>query len=359
MSTPGTRKGVGGLLRGALVTAVVIAAAGAAVWAFLESREELALEAERERPIKTPVRVSLQNGAPTIRVDAGTQERSGIAVTKLPAAAYTAQVRAYGMVLDLARLTDLANSYASAQAQLNIARAKIAASKPAFERAQKLYEDQHSVSLQALQSAEAAFRADEAQVAAAESQVRTIAATAYQEWGPVLGKSLVEKSSMVARLIERRDFLLQVTLPPSVSFPEAPAVAAIERGRNVRAAITYVSPATRTDPRVQGVSFFYIVPAESDVLPGMNVLAFLPSGAAVEGVAVPAEALVWWQDRAWVYRRTDPEVFVRMQVATDQPAAGAYIVKDLPAGAEIATSGVQLLLSEEFRAQIKVGEDER
>jgi hypothetical protein len=360
MSTPGARKGAGGLLRGALVITIIIAAAGAAVWAFVESREELALEAERERPIKTPIRVSLQNGAPTIRVDARTQERSGIAVTKLAAAPYTAQVRAYGMVLDLARLTDLANSYAGAEAQLIIARAKIAASKPAFERAQRLYEDQHSVSLQAMQSAEAAFRADEAQVAAAESQLRTIAATAYQEWGPVLGRSLVEKSSMVTRLIERRDFLLQVTLPPGLSFPEPPAVAAIERGRNFRAAITFVSPATRTDPRIQGVSFFYIVPAESGVLPGMNVLAFLPSGAAVEGVAVPAEALVWWQDRAWVYRRIDPELFMRMQIATDQPAAaGAYVVKDLPAGAEIVTSGAQLLLSEEFRAQIRVGEDVR
>jgi hypothetical protein len=98
------------------------------------------------------------------------------------------------MVLDLARLTDLNNRYSNAEAQLRSVRAKIAASKPAFERAQRLYGNQQSVSLQALQSAEAAYRADEAAEASAESQVRTLSATAYQEWGAVLGKSLIEKS---------------------------------------------------------------------------------------------------------------------------------------------------------------------
>jgi hypothetical protein len=236
--------------------------------------------------------------------------------------------------------------------------AKIAASKPAFERAQKLYGNQQTVSLQMLQSAEAAYRADEATETAALSQVRTLSATAYQEWGAVLGKSLIEKSPLITRLIERQDFLVQVTLPPRVVIREPPLVAAIDMGPNLRATITYVSPATRADPRIQSLSFFYTVPAESGVLPGMNVLAFLPSGAAVEGVTVPAEAIVWWQDRAWIYRRTDAQAFVRSQIVTEQPAPeGGFIVKDLLGGAEIVTRGAQFLLSEEFRAQIQVGED--
>jgi hypothetical protein len=119
-----------------------------------------------------------------------------------------------------------------------------------------------------------------------------------------------------------------------------------------------VSPATRTDARIQGVSFFYLAPAESGVLPGMNVLAFLSSGGGADGVAIPAEALVWWQDRPWVYRRTGPETFVRTGIATGQPTpGGGYIDRDLGNEAEIVTRGAQLLLSEEFRAQIQVGED--
>ena len=36
-----------------------------------------------------------------------------------------------------------------------------------------------------------------------------------------------------------------------------------------------------------------------------------------------------------------------------------YIEKDVPKDAEIVTRGAQLLLSEEFRAQIQVGEDSK
>jgi hypothetical protein len=345
-------------LRYALVAMIVVGAAGLAVFGFIQSREQLTLEAERERPVKPPIRVSTENGVTAIRVDAATLERSGIETSQLAVASFLTQVRAYGMVLDLAGLTDLSNRYSSAEAQLRSVQAKIAASKPAFERAQRLYGNQQSVSLQALQSAEAAYRADEAAEVAAQSQVRTLSATAYQEWGAVLGKSLIEKSPLITRLIERQEFLVQVTLPPRMVIGEPPRVAAIDMGQNLRAAITFVSPATRADPQIQSLSFFYTVPAESGVLPGMNVLAFLPVGAAAEGVAVPAEAVVWWQDRAWIYRRTGPEVFVRNQIATEHPApAGGFVIKDLPGGAEIVTRGAQFLLSEEFRAQIQVGED--
>ena len=272
-------------------------------------------------------------------------------------APYQEQVRAYGMVLDLARLTDLNNSYANAKAQVQTTEAKLAASKVAFDSAQSLIKSQLETSA-SLAQAKAAFLADQAAIAAAESQVRTLSATATQEWGAVLGKSLVDGSATIMRLIERQDFLLQITLPPGTTIVTPPATAAIEVGKRARAEITYVSPATRTDPRIQGVSFFYTTPAESNVLPGMNVLAFLPAGAAVEGATVPAEAVVRWQDRAWIYRRTGPEAFVRNQIATEQPAQeGGFIVKDLPGDAEIVTHGAQLLLSEEFRAQIQVGED--
>jgi hypothetical protein len=346
------------LLRGMFAAIVLAAAAGAVIWGFLESREELTREAARERPVRAAARVAAGNGAPVIRVERAAQERSGIETTRLPAAPYLDQIRAYGMVLDAARLTDLSNSYANAEAQLRMAKAKATFSQAAFERARKLYDNERSVSLALLQSAEAASRTDEAGVGAAESQVRTLAATVHQEWGPVLGKSLVERTATVARLIERQDFLVQVTVPPGVPLRKSVTAAAIESPAKGRAAITLVSPATRTDARVQGLSFFYLVPADSGVLPGMNVLAFLSSGAAVDGVAVPAEALVWWQDRPWVYRRTEPDTFVRAEVATDQPTpAGGYIDRNLGKDAEIVTRGAQLLLSEEFRAQIQVGDD--
>jgi len=107
------------------------------------------------------------------------------------------------------------------------------------------------------------------------------------------------------------------------------------------------------------VTLFYAAPAESGLLPGMNVLAFLPTGKIIDGVAVAASSVVWWQDRAWVYQRTSPDKFVRVEIATDMPSpGGGYIVAGMPPDVQIVSSGAQLLLSEEFRSQIQVDEDD-
>lgn len=341
-----------------LVAAAVVACGALLGWGLLAGRNEAAVEGQRERAIKVPIRVSGKNGAPVITLDAETQQRSGIETAALPSTPHPEELRAYGMVLDVARLTELSNNYANAKAQAQTVQAKLAMSKPAFDRAQKLFNETHIVSQAQLQAAEAAFGTDQASLVAAEAQVRTLTATAYQEWGSVLGKSLVDESPMITALIERQSFLLQITLPPGVVLPIPPATAAIETGKAARAEITFVSPATRIDPKIQGVSFFYAAAAESGVLPGMNVLAFLPSGRSIEGVAVPASAIVWWQGRAWVYRRTGQDTFTRVAIATDLPApGGGYIANDVAKDAEIVTRGAQLLLSEEFRAQIQVEED--
>src|SRR5215472_16439906 len=338
-----------------LVAAVVVASGALIGWGLLAGRNEAAIEAQHEGPIKVPIRVSGKNGDPVITLDAETQQRSGIETAALPSVPHPEELRAYGMVLDVARLTELSNNYANAKAQVQIAQAKLAMSKPAFDRAQKLFSETHVVSQAQLQAAEAAFGTDQASLAAGEAQVRTLTATAYQEWGSVLGKSLVEESPMITALIERRSFLLQITLPPGVALKTPPATGSIDTGKAARANISFVSPATRIDPKIQGVSFFYTALAESGVLPGMNVLALLPSGTTTEGAAVPASAIVWSQGRAWVYRRTGHDTFIRVGLATDLPApGGGYIAKDVAKDAEIVTRGAQLLLSEEFRAQIQV-----
>lgn len=350
----------GRVFRRVLAAVFIIGVGIAAVWGFVEGSKERALEAERERPVTAPLRVSSVDGDPVITLDAETQKRSGIETTVLLSAPYQDQVRAYGTVLDLAQLTDLGNNYATAKAQLQMVQAKLAASKAAAERARGLYKDQQNVSQAVAQAAEATFGADRAALAVAESQLRTLSATTQQNWGPVVGKALLDGTPLVTRLIERQEFLLQITLPPGVSLPAPPQTASVQVGNGPRAEIKLISPATRTDPKIQGASFFYVAAADSGVLPGMNVLAFLPLGAAVNGVLVPSAAIVWWADRAWMYRRAGPETFTRSEIATDLPARdGSFVVKGVPADTQAVTSGTQMLLSEEFRAQIQVGVDQK
>ena len=203
------------------ITAVVVGG-------FVEGRDEAEQEALRQEPIKPPLRVTKpEHGEPIITLDAAAQHAVGLQVATLPAAKYQDQVRAYGAVLDLTTLTTLNTNYVAAVSQLNTAQARLAASQPAFARAQALYA-KNIGNLVQVQATEAAVIADRAAVEAAQSQVRTLRATALQEWGPVIGNSMVVDGGLITRLIERNEFLLQITLPPGVRLDEVPNAASVE-----------------------------------------------------------------------------------------------------------------------------------
>ncbi len=293
-----------------------------------------------------------------VRLSAGQQRQIGLQTAVLEAAPHPEQFRAYGAVLDVARITDLTNSYANAQAQLQTAQAKFDVAKSAFDRARNLVEAAALAKKEA-EAAEGTFRTDQALLAAAESQVRTLAATARQEWGPVIGKWIVERSPQVVRLIERDEFLVQVTLPPGVILTEPPRSALAQAPtRNANIDLNYISPATRTDARIQGVSYFFVASGDSGLLPGMNTSAYVPSGKTYEGVFVEDTAIVRWQGRSWVYLRAGPDTFKRHPISTDQPVSDDdYVVQDIPAGSEIVIRGAQVLLSEEAKSELRGGGD--
>ncbi len=343
------------LLRRLFAAVIAVGVAGVIVWGFIAGRGERAKEAARERPIAAPLRVAEVDGQPAVKLDAQARDSSGIEVAALTPVPFQPQLRGYGTVLDLTQLTDLNNNYASARAQLQMAQAKLAASKAASERARGLYKHQQNVSLAQFETAEATLQTDQAALTAAKSQVQTMAVSAVQVFGRVIGKAVEEDGPLISRLIGRQDFLVQVTLPPGVTMASPPQTATMQASDGPPMPISFVSPAPKTDPRIQGLSFLYLVPADSGVLPGMNVPVSLPSGPSREGVMIPPAAIVWWEDRAWIYRQTAEGTFVRSQVATDLPAlGGGYVVANLPVDTDVVTHGAQALLSEEFRAQLHV-----
>ena len=77
-----------------------------------------------------------------------------------------------------------------------------------------------------------------------------------------------------------------------------------------------------------------------------------------QGISVPDSAVVWLDGKAWVYLQKDSERFVRRDITSGNPVqSGRFVSKNIKAGDRIVTQGAQLLLSEEFRSEIQVGEE--
>lgn len=348
--------------RRGVAVAVCVLALIAGIWMITgQVRRTAAAEpqSDKSNPASTEPSRTANSDQPVVKLTPSQQGQVGLETAMVQAAPHPEQFRAYGAVLDISRLTELTNSYANAQAQLQTAQAKLEVARSAYDRIKNLV-DSAALPKKEAETAEGTLRVDKAALTAAESQLRTLTATAQQEWGPVIGRGIVERSAAVVRLIERDQFLVQVTLPPGVTVTGTPATALAQAPtRNANLDLQYISPATRTDPRVQGLSYFFSAPGDSGLLPGMNTTVYVPSGNTYEGVFIEDSAIVRWQGRSWVYLRVSPDSFRRHPISMDQPVSDDdYVVRDIPSGSVIVTRGSQVLLSEEAKSELRGGDDD-
>lgn len=311
---------------------------------------------EREaRGAPAQQRAAVVDGATILTVDPDDQRRSGIETAALQPTRAAGKVEAYVTVLDVGPLADLTTADANARSQLEAARAKLAASSAAYQRAKSLYRDDQTTSLAQLQSAEAAYRADQASYAAASAQVRSAAASLRLQFGPVIGAA--PKGPLVESFLQQRAVLLQVA-PPAARLATLPPRLTVQDDQGVAADARYISPAVRADPKIQTQSYYYVAAATPRLAAGLTLTAQWPAGEAQDGVMVPAGAIVMWQGQSWVYVRLGAKTFRREPAATDLPVPGGYLVRTLSPDAEVVVSGAPLLLSEEARPAKRAGGQE-
>ena len=187
-------------------------------------------------------------------------------------------------VLDLTTLTTLNTNYITAVSQLNSARARLAASIPAFARAQALYAKNFGNLVQ-VQATEAVLIADRAScrrgaIAGANTACDGHAGVGPRHrqchgcrWRPHHAAYRARRIPVADYPAARRECRRHSRRRPRSRSAATPG----------RAEVRYISPATRADPRIQGISYFYAAAANTGVLPGMNVRAFLANGPPVEG----------------------------------------------------------------------------
>jgi multidrug efflux pump subunit AcrA (membrane-fusion protein) len=122
---------------------------------------------------------------------------------------------------------------------------------------------------------------------------------------------------------------------------------------------TLIGPAAEADPLTRLPAYLYRARGRwPGAVPGTPVSAMVPEGGNPEGVLVPDRAVVQWEGLAWAYLQRGPGEYARVRVPTDRPAPGGWVAgPPLAAGDTVVVTGVQQLLSEEFRARVTVGEE--
>lgn len=328
------------------------------VWVSVAGRQEAATEAQREHPIESPSRVSIQNGEHTIQMDQADQARNGIAVSPPQLTSRRHEYRGSAAVLAVQELIDLRNNFLSVRSQLEKVQASLDVSRRAYERVKALYEDEQNASARAAQAAEGTMRSDEAALKAAQDSYQLAENSVHQRWGSVIANWVLSGSSEFDRLVRQENLLIQVTLPAGSDIP-APQNASLVTSAGKILSAKLVGPLPWLDPRIQAPVFVYVTPRRADLIPGMSLLALLPAGASARGMVIPRLAVVLWQGKAWAYVQIALDKFARREVSTEMPVEdGWFVTKGFTSEQKVVVSGAQQLLSEEFRSQIQVGGEE-
>ncbi len=272
---------------------------------------------------------------------------------------------------------NLNDRLAGAQADVEASRSAVASAQTALTRMRTLNADDKNVSDRAVQEAEARVAAEQAKLNGAQQSVKLLTAALATNHDSSLPLE-VTRGGMVAEVMAHPGESVESGQPlfRIARFDKLLARVDVPAGETVASNLTSativplggdanpltgerVGFAASVDPKTQGQPFlFRLADATGSLRPGLSVTAYLETpGPARAGAVVPRSAVIWQAGKSWVYVQTDKEKFARREVELQDPASGGWFTLSLKPGDKVVTRGAQMLLSEEFKSQIRVEDD--
>ena len=322
---------------------------------FYGKDEYEAYQAELNEEIESPSHVADKQGISVVTLSPEIQKNSGISTTKISATSFSSAQKSVGNVVAIDSLIEAKSKYLNLFAETSIARAANSQNLQHYQRLKSLNEDDKNVSDHAVQVALANANADQAKVTAAQLQLKNLQITTKLQWGEALAK-LVFSDKLpphLQNLLNRKNVLVQVSLPLNSASPRvASSIYMTPFSETNAIKAIYVSPAAQADVSNYGKTFYYSAPAESLRI-GMRVSVDTPASGANNGAVIPSNAVVWYAGKPWAYFKNGKDQFVRKPIVADSEVNGGWFNPNISADSEVVVSGAQLLLSEEFKYQIK------
>ncbi len=334
---------------------------------FYAKDEFEAYQSSQEEEIESHNYVTENAGVNIVSLSPATQQNSGITTAKLNSASFQGEIKSLGSVVSIDSLTEAKAKFLSLKTNIDIARSGSGQNIQQYQRLKTLNEDDKNVSDRAVQEALAMVNADKASVTSSELQLKNLHTNTKLQWGEALAKLAFEDTLAphLASLLDRRNVLIQVSLPLNTATPKAGSTINVtplnESTSSIKA--IYISPASTSDSSGFGKTFYYSAPAELLRI-GMRVNVNFANNvsAAASGVIIPNTAVVWYAGKPWAYFKQGQNKaglgqFVRKPISADSEVGSGidsgWFNANISADSEVVVTGAQLLLSEEFKYLIK------
>ena len=268
-----------------------------------------------------------------VTLDAATQTRIGLEIATPAATQWQPESKAYGTVLDPSAL-------ASAVADLESARVAAAASAKEYDR-QKTLAAQNNASARSLETAQAATLQDNMALTSKLAKFKA-------DWGSAL---MTNGNEILEQIAGNQTALVRLDLPAGENLASPPVSArlVLSTVETNPVAADYFDAVAGVDPQTQGQSFLFLVKGQT-LPPAAAVTGYLKTtGETVNGVVIPAAAVLRYEGKGWIYVQTGTNQFSREAISLDCPVAGGWFVpQNAPMTNGIVVTGAQSVLTDEL-----------
>jgi hypothetical protein len=306
------------------------------------------------------------NGINFITLSSDIQKNSGIKTLAIQSSIYKKNLTNYATVLNIDILIEQRNRFNEIKNQINILTNELDRDKKNYERFKLLNDDNKNVSDKALQEVRVTFENTKIKLHATQELVSGIKQNIRAQWGETI-LSMIDKGikkELFEFLIEGKARIVKVTLAENTSNepPKNISLALIDNLEEKFLA-NYLAEAPTLDKSLKGKTYFYIV-FNNKLRIDSKVIADLVqenlTSDSEKYLAIPKEAVIWNAGQAWIYLKTSENKFVRKVIETDNESPNGWVIKEehIKENDLIVINGAQLLLSEEFKYQIKNENDD-
>ena len=306
------------------------------------------------------------NGVNYITLSPEIQSNSGIKTQPVQTSDYIKNLTNYATVLSIDLLIEQKNRFNEIKNQISLLSNELERDKKNYERFKALNDDNKNVSDKALQEMKVNFENTKIKLQTTQELITGIKQNIRAQWGEII-LSMIDagaRKELFEFLIQGKARIIKVTLPENADNqpPKNISLALIDN-LNEKFLASYLAESPTLDKSIKGKTYFYIVYSnqlriDSKVI--ANQVQDKLSSESGKYLAIPKEAVIWNSGQAWVYVQSSENKFFRKSIETSTESSDGWIVKEnqIKENDIIVINGAQLLLSEEFKYQIKNENDD-
>lgn len=305
---------------------------------------------------------TMVDGIKQIQLPVSVEKNSNIQFKKLKKTKINQKKLNYGIVQDISSLIKAKTNFVKVNYLITKLKNQVNNEKKHLESLIILNEDNKNVSDLAINKKQTEISGLSNQINIYENEKTNTLSLVKQQWGVNFVGILKNKNDPLNKLLKNKNQLISLSVT-QIEREELPPeniviIPSISSSSEIKA--KYLSPSPIVNQSIVGKNFFYLT-SNSKLIVGERISAYISKSNSNQNfLLVPNSSVVWSNGQPWAYIRIKENGnFVRRSLQgmreAENGSENGWIVPDdkIKIDNEIVTNGAQLLLSEEFKYQIK------